>query len=164
MTSSWETSVTKIYAHFLVYHLIPAILFWAQFFLVIEIITGFLIILFSAIASLSNLAKRMIPNFIYTLTTMRLLYSMFPCCDVIRSWPLRILTRLFLCNSKGTKLLCVAKKRSVEYGTVTWLSHDNSCDCTVAKQRVASNPFENPVAMMGRGFKCEAFLAKWSNS
>ena len=43
---------------------------------------------------------------------------------------------------------------------VTLLSHDNSCDRAVAKQSVAPKPLESPVAMMRRGSKCEAFLAK----
>ena len=33
--------------------------------------------------------------------------------------------------------------------------HDNSCDRTDAKQRVAPNPFEYPDALMRRGFRCE---------
>ena len=55
--------------------------------------------------------------------------------------------------------MCCKEEMSYIWHNIAY-SHDNSCDRTVAKQRVSANPFESPVAMMRGGFQCVALLAK----
>ena len=88
----------------------------------------------------------------------RYTFNMFPRCDVIRSCPLRI-------EFEGN----ITSMRCKEEMSCIWHCHMIGAwqfmwPYAVAKQRVAPNPFESPVAMMRRGFQCEAFIAKWNNS